>query len=665
MPQRLKAFALSLAIILQFIAVFKADAQSQPFQGIIEIEVIQVDGETESLSYLDYAALLMDGRTLPINFIGVEPSVFRTGDLMLIEAELVTDQDGELQILVDPARGHSLIPVLASSEGSEEAQLGTRSVIIMRVNFSDSVVPCNLNQVQGLMYTNSQSVQGLYTESSFSQFSINGDRSFDGLYDLYDVSLNYPAGSVCNYSTWASDADAALVAMGVTPSIYHHKVYVLPSLSVCGWAGLGTVGCSSNCRAWVNGNACTLADVYAHELGHNLGMQHSGTYGASGNEGSYGDRSCIMGYGGVGWRHFNAMHKAEMGWVPGARMQTVSVDGTYQLALLEEDPATVNPALPSNIQILKIVQASAPASSYFLSFRYPSGSYSNNLSATYRYKTNIHSASTTMTGLVKFHQALGDGQTFSDSTNNITVTQLSTSGKYANVQIVLGNSNTPTPSPVPSNTSTPTATLTPTLTPSSTATFTRTPTTDPSATAIFTNTPTSIPSATATFTRTATPQPSATRTPTRTSTPNPTNTQEATPTAISAPTTPTGNNNPLATATPTASPSATSDTSNFKPRISMRYRKLAGVPSLVCEPTMDGSIDRSWLVRIYRLTQKLKSSAVRTANRQRLANYRQKFVKSTRMDSLGRCLVSKVPAGLYIARVVGFNDVRTKVIRVR
>jgi hypothetical protein len=86
--------------------------------------------------------------------------------------------------------------------------------------------------------------------------------------------INYNGNGACDYSTWATAADAAAQAAGVDLSLYAHKVYVFPKANGCGWAGLGTIGGNPS-RAWIA--TCDLADVYAHELGHNLGMHHAST----------------------------------------------------------------------------------------------------------------------------------------------------------------------------------------------------------------------------------------------------------------------------------------------------------------------------------------------------------------------------------------------------
>jgi hypothetical protein len=161
--------------------------------------------------------------------------------------------------------------------------------------------------------------------------------------------INYNSSGACDYSTWATAADAAAQAAGVNLSQYAHKVYVFPRVNGCGWAGLGTIGGNPS-RAWIA--TCDLADVYAHELGHNLGLHHASTDADNDDvsDCEYCDSSDFMGYGGVGLRALNGPHKEEMGWQPAGKVQTVVSNGVYMVAPLENYQPT---RVPSTLKIAK------------------------------------------------------------------------------------------------------------------------------------------------------------------------------------------------------------------------------------------------------------------------------------------------------------------------
>jgi len=70
---------------------------------------------------------------------------------------------------------------------------------------------------------------------------------------------------------------AAVAAHGVPgPTDTRHVAIYFPKTTMCGWAGMASVGGG---MVWVNGSP--IADVLAHEFGHNLGLGHANTYTCS------------------------------------------------------------------------------------------------------------------------------------------------------------------------------------------------------------------------------------------------------------------------------------------------------------------------------------------------------------------------------------------------
>ena len=95
---------------------------------------------------------------------------------------------------------------------------------------------------------------------------------------------------------------------GILIDNFRQRIASLPQIN-CGWGGLGTIGCSSFCNAWIINYADHMKlSTYFHELGHNLGLMHANKDGIE-----YGDGSCAMGMSGEG-TCFNAPHSWVLGW---------------------------------------------------------------------------------------------------------------------------------------------------------------------------------------------------------------------------------------------------------------------------------------------------------------------------------------------------------------
>lgn len=125
---------------------------------------------------------------------------------------------------------------------------------------------------------------------------------FQSSFDSSKCGLN----EVYGWANYASDYASNVLNIDLTK--YSRRIMVVPNMNQCPWAGLGSVGCGGYCFTWLNGPYSLSLDTVFHELGHNLGLQHSTTPGQE-----YGDASCAMGAGG-GLRCFNAPQNWLLGW---------------------------------------------------------------------------------------------------------------------------------------------------------------------------------------------------------------------------------------------------------------------------------------------------------------------------------------------------------------
>ena len=259
--------------------------------------------------------------------------------------------------------------------------------------------------------------EDLYQKSSLNQLSFTGDV-------VGPFPINYTSTDSCDVYTWGQAIDTAAQDNGVDLSQYDRIVYVLPRDNRCGYAGIGQVGAKPS-RSWVL--RCSTEDVYAHELGHNLGMGHAAT-----PDFAYGDTSDIMGISGVGLRQLNAPHVEQMGWHAPQTIINASTSGYYDIAPLVTDSVPIAP------QTLKIAKPDT-GDFYYISYRQPAG-FDSNLAADYLNRLSIHTykgdGSSQKSYLI---QTLGDNESFVDSINGITITQVSHFPEYATALVEVDN----------------------------------------------------------------------------------------------------------------------------------------------------------------------------------------------------------------------------------
>lgn len=105
---------------------------------------------------------------------------------------------------------------------------------------------------------------------------------------------------------WMNEALEQVKARKIDISKYKRRILILPFRSVCPWAGLASVGCTTTCNTWINsdpkGDEINLPTLF-QELAHNIGLMHSNRF-KTGTSLEYGDCTDPMGCGG-----FNSARK--------------------------------------------------------------------------------------------------------------------------------------------------------------------------------------------------------------------------------------------------------------------------------------------------------------------------------------------------------------------
>lgn len=376
-----------------------------------ELTVLFIDDfEQKSAKILYQLKDAKSGKVFNLHFSGEPPKKLRTGSGITVRGRA---KDKDIYLFED-STGAQLQEIVASAP----AVAGEQKTIVIVADFLDAVVACSSDDIQSRIFTDplNKSVDDLYQEMSFGQVWLTGDV-------VGPFTINYATTSACDIGAWASDADAAAIASGVDLSAFNRKIYVLPRTNPCNYTGVGTVGGSPS-SSWIF--RCDGSDTFAHEFGHNLGMHHAST---PTNE--YGDTSDIMGYGGFGLRQINGPHQDQMGWMSPEQMMGVLESGTYMISPIEQSPAE---ALAPQILI---VPKPDTGESYYLSYRQPLG-FDAGLSSTYLTGVNIHRHQPDSATRSYFLASLGDGQSFSDSVNNVTVNQLSHTSGYVTIQVQVG-----------------------------------------------------------------------------------------------------------------------------------------------------------------------------------------------------------------------------------
>ena len=416
----LRARVVLPAVLVISLFAITADAQSpRPFQEGWNAGVpVSLSGVLTTVYADDFAhgraELLhsvvdqLTGKGFLLRFETAPPAQLRSGMRVTVRGRV-----HESEIYVAAADGTSL--TIQGSVITSTSTTGQRT-LVMVANFRDATVTCSIACITDTMFTNVNglSVANLYLTDSRGSVSLSGEV-------VGPYGLNVAAADPCDLGEWAAAADAQASAAGIDVSGYQHKVYVLPSTNTCTAAGYGTVGGSPS-SAWIF--KADTAGVFAHELGHNLGMDHASTPTSE-----YDDSTDPMAMATWMLHGVNAPHRHQLNWLGVSSLLSVSQAGLYSLAPLAMDPAAV-----STPQVLLIAKPDTQEY-YYLSYRTPigfdnyiDGSFFNRLSV-HRYKGDGSSTRT-------FRLAgLADGEQFVDAINGVTITLVSHDDTHAGVRV--------------------------------------------------------------------------------------------------------------------------------------------------------------------------------------------------------------------------------------
>ena len=430
------------------------------FEGNLEVSIEDYpDGKSRTLHFLQ-----TNKERLPIRFAGEAPGHVSTGAPVHIKGRLldgllvVNSGDTDLETLAMPVSSSTSTTTSASLTNNGQFAVNTfgeQKTLAMLVNFQNDAAnrPWTVDQVRSVF----GKVSNFYLENSYQQTWVTAD-----VVGWYVLPLD---NSTCDsVSSVATYANAAATSAGVNLSAYAHIVYVMPWVN-CTWVGMANV---SGSKVWIN-QQLTLG-VVAHEIGHNLGLNHAHSWVCNNTgDGSgtmtgpycfgleYGDGLDTMGWSKDG-PHFSSFAKEFLGWLnygSSPPITTVQTNGTFTLA-----PYETGGSAPKAIKILKSVNPTTGFKTwYYVEYRQAIGfdSYLATINPGLMSSSNILNGVLVRTGslddssntsylldmtpntyqLYTQDPALDVGTTFSDPAAGVTITTQWVNGASAGISVTL------------------------------------------------------------------------------------------------------------------------------------------------------------------------------------------------------------------------------------
>lgn len=229
----------------------------------------------------------------------------------------------------EATQGQDYLDIVGENESAliHGTAFAMRSIAFVFVDLGGGV---NLTPAaaMGKLVTNPSSLRNYYLYNSYGRQDITAQT-----FGPFSASL-----LSCDVSSLAASLRPQV------PGTFQHYFWYLGSRQqACGWSSLAAIGNPSGpaMDSWYNASS-TCLDLM-HDLGHNLGEQHSASLRCTGSTlandpnqctvNDFGDLFDVMG---SACRHMNAWHKAHLGWLGGCNGVSITATGTFTLLPAEQ-----------------------------------------------------------------------------------------------------------------------------------------------------------------------------------------------------------------------------------------------------------------------------------------------------------------------------------------